>query len=357
MRTLVACLLLTSTVILAVGCSDPSQDDLKLAINVHQNQHTLTGEQLAVADDSSQQSIQTDIGKITPTWLAMSDVLRADALVHLQRDGMIHFAGEPTTQDATGQAAAQPGDDLPYEPWQTRRGPAYPDDFWLSLGRDAKELPYTLWDDTKAIFKHKTALVLLAAAGVSAVMIDEKPDHQVEKHFEKHSTLSKFWDQVGDVGGNPGLHFAIAGAMYAYGSIEDDRETYELSKSLINALSITGALTLSLKYATQRESPNGDEIGWPSGHTSSSFCLAAVMYEHYGPTVGVPLYAFAAFVGYERLDARNHDFSDVVAGALIGMAIGHAVANNHEPKVMGMSVIPYTDPQRRSVGIALYKRF
>ena len=68
------------------------------------------------------------------------------------------------------------------------------------------------------------------------------------------------------------------------------------------------------------------------------------------------MFAFAAFVGYERIDARNHDFSDVISGALIGMAIGHAVAENHKARVFGMDVIPYVDP-RGGVGVALSKRW
>ena len=81
------------------------------------------------------------------------------------------------------------------------------------------------------------------------------------------------------------------------------------------------------------------------------------MYEAYGPWVGIPLFAFAGFVGYERLSARNHDFSDVIGGAFLGIAIGHAVAKNHIPKIFGFHVLPYTDPRRGGVGIALHKRF
>ncbi len=39
------------------------------------------------------------------------------------------------------------------------------------------------------------------------------------------------------------------------------------------------------------------------------------------------------------------------------MAIGHAVTQNHKPRIFGFEVIPYADPQRGSVGIALAKRF
>ena len=162
---------------------------------------------------------------------------------------------------------------------------------------------------------------------------------------------------VGDVGGNPGLHFGVAGAMYFASLANGDVKTYETSKALINALAINGLTTLALKGLAHTDSPNGDPFGWPSGHTSSTFCLATVMHEAYGPVVGVPLFIFASFVGYERIDARNHDFNDVISGAIIGIAIGHAVMKNHQPKILGFEVIPWSDPANNSVGIALVKEF
>ena len=81
------------------------------------------------------------------------------------------------------------------------------------------------------------------------------------------------------------------------------------------------------------------------------------MHKAYGPWVGVPLFAFAGFVGYERIDARNHDFSDVVSGALIGIAIGYAVGEHRELKIFGMDVVPYSDAARGGFGVALSKRW
>ncbi len=248
--------------------------------------------------------------------------------------------------------------DEPYEHWSTRVGPAYPGDPWHSLGRDVKELPLTMWDDTKATFTNPVSLTLLASAAVSgALLISEEPDEQIARHYIREGgCLNTEWDAVGDVGGNPGTHFAIAGAMYAYGLWQRDDHTYEVAKSMINALSINGLITMATKVALRTEVPNGNEFGWASGHTSSSFAFATVLYHHYGPWVGVPMMAFASFVGYERIDSKRHDFSDVVAGALIGLAVGHAVAGNHQPKIMGMDVTPMLGADG-TVGVLLHRRF
>jgi len=258
----------------------------------------------------------------------------------------------------TSTSPIAPGGEGELPHWSIRRGPAHKDDWLRSLGRDAKEFAPIMWDDTKATFTNRWALVGFAAAGIAGVATHKAADDRIEDHYTKHgSQLNTFWDTVGDVAGNPGLHFALAGTMY-FGSLgSGNTKGYETSKALLSALAINGLTTMALKGIVHTESPNGDALGWPSGHTSSSFCVATVMYEAYGPWVGVPLFALASYVGYERIDARNHDFSDVISGALIGIAIGHAVMKNHEARIFGFDVLPYADPASGAVGVALLKQF
>jgi hypothetical protein len=245
-----------------------------------------------------------------------------------------------------------------YAHWRNRKGPAYPGDFWHSFGRDAKEFLPIVWDDTKTIATSEAAWIAFAAAGAAGIALSgPNGNDDVEEHFTKNgSQLNTFWDTVGDVGGNPGVHFAVAGAMYLGGLYQGDDETYAKGKMMLSALSINGLLTLGLKAAARTESPNGDEYGWPSGHTSSSFCFAAAAYETYGPWVGLPLYGFAAFVGYERIDARNHDFNDVISGALIGAVIGHIVARNHENRLGEWEVLPFAGPDG-TMGLNFMRRW
>ncbi|MCK4627879.1 MAG: phosphatase PAP2 family protein [Sedimentisphaerales bacterium] len=246
-----------------------------------------------------------------------------------------------------------------YVPWRQRQGPAYDGDFWRSFGRDGKEFAPRLWDDTTALVKNPVSLICLGAAGAAGIALNgPNADDRVQRHYEKHgSQLNTFWDTVGDAGGNPGAHFAIAGAMYFASLAGEEPETYENSKTLLRALALNGIFTTMLKAAAHTESPNGNESGWPSGHTSSSFTLATVLWNEYGPLVGVPLMGFAGYVGYERIDARNHDFSDVISGALIGTAIGYAVCKNEEIRIGEFTVVPFVDPQSGGAGLALAKRW
>jgi len=273
-------------------------------------------------------------------WLALAADIQADPSTHL----------EP----AQTQPATAPGS---RRDWKTRTGPPYPGDFWHCLGRDAKDFPAVLWDDTKATATNPVSLLALTIAGVTGITLSgANGNDQVQEHFERHgSQLNSEWDSFGSVIGQPGVHFAAAGLAYLLTLDGEHNKTHEATQAMISALALTGIATTGLKVAARTESPNGDEYGWPSGHASSSFAVATVLAEYYGPWAAIPAFGLASFVGYERLDARNHDFSDVISGAFIGIAFGHAVAKNHMPRVMGMDLIPYATPDG-GAGLALYGR-
>jgi len=281
-------------------------------------------------------------------WLAMGQELaKADAAASKAPSASTKPASAPAADLAAGQR---------YVPWRNRYGPAYPGEFWTSFGRDGKEFLPIMWDNTKATVTNPLSLVCIGLAGASGIAINASgADDKVADHYERHgSQLNTFWDSVGDAGGNPGTHFAIAGAAYLATLAANDVGNYEKSKTMLHALALNGIVTEALKVAARTHSPNGDPLGWPSGHMSSSVCFATVLHEQYGPMVGVPAFAFAGYVGYERIDARNHDFSDVVSGAFLGLAIGHAVAQNSQARIAGMKLVPYVDP-RGVAGVALVK--
>lgn len=229
------------------------------------------------------------------------------------------------------------------------------------LKRDIKELPRSLWEDTKITYTSPVNIgVLLLAGGASLAVRNTDVDDKWEHHFDKHRSFSVGWGDTAGVIGNPGTHLALAAAAYAYGvhTRETNDKTYEMSKALMNALLITDVSTVLLKTAAcQTESPNGEDWAWPSGHTSSSFAMAAVLDKYYGHWVGVPAYGVAGLVGFERMDDREHYFSDVVFGAALGAVIGYSVANNHYPRLLGGDIVPYVDPIDGKTGVAWIKEF
>jgi membrane-associated phospholipid phosphatase len=74
-----------------------------------------------------------------------------------------------------------------------------------------------------------------------------------------------------------------------------------------------------LKYAVNERRPNAGSHSFPSGHASISFASAEFMRKRYGWAYGLPAYAVASFVGYSRVESRQHYAHDVIAGAAIGI--------------------------------------
>ena len=99
---------------------------------------------------------------------------------------------------------------------------------------------------------------------------------------------------------------------------------------------VSAVYTTSLKYATQRERPDGsDNLSFPSGHTSNAFAWATVANHHYGPKLGIPSFAFATLIGVGRMEMNVHHLTDVVAGATLGYLVGRTVMRRDSEPVPG----------------------
>ncbi|MCP4592671.1 MAG: phosphatase PAP2 family protein [bacterium] len=230
--------------------------------------------------------------------------------------------------------------------------------FWGTVKRDVKEMPEVLWKDTKAVYTSTPNLLLLGLSYGGALAVQETgPDRTVEDHFRDHHIFAEDARNIFAAAGNPGTHFALAGAWYLLGQQAQDEETYEVGRTLFSALIINGMSTLVGQAATWDRAPNGEMGTFPSGHTSSTFTVASVMHEAYGPWVGAPLYGLGVLVAMERLEDGEHYLADVLMGGVMGLVIGHTVAGEHEFELFGGKIVPYVDPATASSGIAWVKHF
>lgn len=85
------------------------------------------------------------------------------------------------------------------------------------------------------------------------------------------------------------------------------------------------------------QSPSGL---WPSGHTATAFAAASALAAFYQDDdsfipIAILAYSASALMGYAMIDGNIHWASDVVAGVLIGHAIGWTVGSDFKNRYDG----------------------
>jgi len=233
--------------------------------------------------------------------------------------------------------------------------------FFRSAEKDLNNLPAIVIDETTEMFSDwDNVWPLLTVGAVSVIMHNSTADRDIADNFDDHRALSTDVDEVFSNIGGPGFQFGVAGLWYAISAGKQDQLNKQRSWTMLKALSVNGALTLGFKLIRDNRTPNDKWLGWPSGHTSSSFTVAAVLDEIYGPEVGFPAYLGAGFVGYRMMDSSDHWASDVIFGAVLGYLVGHHVAGKDKQlEIAGFNIIPYidTNTDESVIGISLLKQF
>lgn len=80
----------------------------------------------------------------------------------------------------------------------------------------------------------------------------------------------------------------------------------------------TAGTTELLKRTTHVERPDhSDDQAFPSGHAASAFAAATFMHRRHGFESAWPWYVAATYVGWTRVDANQHRWSDVAGAAAI----------------------------------------
>lgn len=119
-------------------------------------------------------------------------------------------------------------------------------------------------------------------------------------------------DQQADI-----LMLALPASAYALTLMEDDDDgSWALSKSL----GVSAIGTLALNALIDKDSPNGkSDDAFPSGHATIAFSSAAFIQRRYGWKKGIPAYLVASYTGWLRVETDDHDYTDVLGGAAIGI--------------------------------------
>lgn len=242
---------------------------------------------------------------------------------------------------------------------QQSESPSLTDNVGQFASRLVEEMPARALADAKEAFIDSNNLLPLAlAGGASIAMHNCDADDNLNENFQRHRGFNDTTDKVFDYAGHPGTHLAATGLWYLFSSADADTLNKQRAWTTLSALAITDSATFALKGIRNNDTPNGQDLAWPSAHTASSFCLASCLDEFYGPNVGIPAYVGACFVGWRMADSGDHWASDVLFGATLGYVVGHSVAGKHKLRVADFDVVPaLATTHTPASGISLLKRF
>ncbi|MDH3593686.1 MAG: phosphatase PAP2 family protein [Rhodospirillales bacterium] len=181
------------------------------------------------------------------------------------------------------------------------------------------------------MFKHLTITAFVAAA-----LVHPRPAAAGAAAFETYGDISQY---------------AIPGIAMLFTMARGDPEgLVQLGAST----AATFGTVQGVKRAVDRERPGGGGLSFPSGHTSGAFSGASYLHYRYGWEYGLPAYLAAAAVGYSRVEADKHYWSDVAVGAAIANLSAFLL---DDPINERITVLPMLDIRKPSFGIVASIRF
>lgn len=197
-----------------------------------------------------------------------------------------------------------------------------------------------------------------AVIGGGAILAGALLDKPVERFMKKHqnSSITRAWDNVGKA-----LPVVLTGAAAGAVAFGDARMQ---NIGIISLESVAGAAALSIgaKHIAGRARPNEEQGQWgraadrsnasfPSNHATVAFAAVTPFAQEYDAPW---LYGLAAAGSLGRTAGRQHWVSDVVAGGVLGMAVGgwlwQAQRNDVRSSVAVM-------PGAKSVGVAWFGNY
>jgi membrane-associated phospholipid phosphatase len=234
-----------------------------------------------------------------------------------------HAAAPPVLQDAA--APADP---------QEQHTTSEPQD----QKADAKEPPTPPHTGIRALFgnfvediKHLPQMqnVYIAGAGGALALAVHPVDQTFNARLMSTSDAVNAFFAPGKYLGDTPVQVAFSIGTYAVGRLGDQPKVAHLGMDLVQAQLMSELLVEPLKFATQRERPDGsNNQSFPSGHAAVTFATATVIERHLGWRKSLLGYAIASYVAMSRMHDNRHYLSDVVFGAAVGTIAGRTVVHH-----------------------------
>jgi hypothetical protein len=164
---------------------------------------------------------------------------------------------------------------------------------------------------------------------------------------ENQQTLNDdFWD-IPTSYGIVAYANAFSLVLYTGGLASGSDDLRRTGRLLFESLSYSGITVMALRYTFGRSRPYPGNSPWdfnwfetsneiqsfPSGHTTVAFAMSTVLAEEIGGIwARIAFYGMATMTGYARVRNNQHWFSDVVAGAGLGLLSGFHVINRERER-------------------------
>ena len=206
-----------------------------------------------------------------------------------------------------------------------------------------REAARTFFDDGAYLFTfpartNAKGAWLTAGVTVGTLLLIERDDAIREQVLENDSHAADRLGHLFEPLGRSSLEAAALGLFYATGRLTRHPHATDTAATAFEAYLWTLVITSAAKAAFGRERPSGDadahgffegDTIFPSGHTSRSFAIAAVLADRYGRPAAWIAYPVAALTGLATVQQDSHWASDILAGAGLGLAIGKGIASRH----------------------------
>lgn len=177
----------------------------------------------------------------------------------------------------------------------------------------------------------KAIFIFLASFCCITACYAQNFDIDILKPINKHQTYFKDKYLGGCVSSVTAISIGTPVILLTAGLINHDKKLQQDALYMAGSYIVCAGITQSVKRIVNRQRPfekydfivkrydekNGRSF--PSGHTSSAFCVATSLSLQYQKWyVIVPAYVWAGSVGWGRMYQGVHYPSDVLAGAVVG---------------------------------------
>jgi membrane-associated phospholipid phosphatase len=220
-------------------------------------------------------------------------------------------------------------------------------------------------------FGGRNLLYHFAAVAVTPILVNGDVDYRVEHFFNRHPTYGELAAPVPFTGEL--LPFVAGGSLLAYASFKKDEEVLGASFAVIQASLIELMDNVALKAITGRPGPNWRRVsnmedlseefrfgflrggvynGWPSGHTGATMAVVSALTNYYPNKMWLKIagYSLVAYTMYGVVSVHRggmHWFSDAVAGALMGYAIGSTVGKYYRSLYLSLTGAHFNGSSKR----------